>query len=924
MMKLSRQRIPWAAFAASAFLGTLCYAAAPAHLRCENVTGPLGIDRAQPRLSWVMQSDERGAFQRAYRVLVASTSQALSADKGDLWDSGKVRSGSSVQIAYGGFPLESSQRVFWKVRIWDQNDRASPWSSAETWRMGLLQPDDWKGRWITGPANGSSLLFRREFTVKSGLRRAIVHISGLGQYELSANGQKVGDDLLAPGWSEYRKTCLYDTLDVTSQLHAGRNAVGILLGNGMYHIAPDEVRYVKFTQSFGPLKVIAHIRLDYASGASEIIATDSSWHAGPSPVTFNNVFAGEDFDARLVQPGWDQAGFRADEKWTAAVATSGPGGVLRGLSYAAPPIRAIEVLTPAAANPLSPNVTVYDFGQNASIMPRIVIRGDAGTIVRVIPSELLKPDGTVDRTSATQDGVRPAWWQYTLKGDGRESWFPKFFYSGSRYLQVERFAAQEGGPLPRLERIEAVVAHSSSTPVGEFTCSNPLFNRIYRLVRWAQRSNMVSLMTDCPHREKLGWLEQTHLNGPSLRYNFDLAQLFTKSMNDMADSQLENGFVPNIAPEYFVAGEATLTNPMRNSPEWGGAFVMVAWQQYLFNGDIELLRRHYEGMKRYVAFLDSTASNHIVETGLGDWCDIGPKKSWASQLTPGRLTATAFYQHFNWILARFAEVLGKPEEARELDRRAEQIRSAFNHQFFDSTQYQYSTGSQCANAIPLVMNLVEPTNRASVLDALITDVRKRDNGLTTGDVGYRYLLRALADSGHSDVVFAMNNQSDKPGYGYQLEHGATSLTEKWDASITDGFGSQNHFMLGQINEWFFHDLAGIQCDPAGPGFKKILIKPAVVGDLREVRAAFYSVHGRIVSEWRREGKTISLRVVIPANTTATVHVPTADARAVRESGRPALRAPGVRFLGTDAGDASYQVQSGEYMFEAILPAGGSR
>ena len=917
---------------------------------CEQRENPLGVDVAQPRLNWILQSDQRGDTQTAYQILAASNEAILKKDSGDLWDSGKIISGDTIQIPFAGQPLKSSQQVFWKVRVWDVNGKVSAWSPTATWTMGMLDPSAWSAKWISavgaekygvaypaaarsdfngrqafakahpdadkpGEPNFSSMLARREFAVKSGLIRAVIHITGLGQYELSVNGEKIGDAILAPGWTDYHKTVLYDTFDITRQIKKGGNALGLILGNGMYNIQPDYERYVKFLNSFGPLKAIAQLRLEYADGSVETITTDKSWQVSPGPITFDNIFAGEDFDARLVQGGWDKPGFKADSKWTAAEETSGPGGLLKGLSCSAPPIRAIETLKPIAAKILSANVTVYDLGQNVSQMPRITVSGKAGSFVRIIPSELLKPDGTVDRSSCTQDGVRPAWWQYTLKGDGEENWFPKFFYQGCRYFQVELFAANDGGELPKIKKIEGIVIHSSSKPIGRFTCSNTLFNRIYQLVRWAQRSNMMSLMTDCPHREKLGWLEQTHLNGPSLRYNFDMDALLQKTMNDMADAQLGSGFVPNIAPEYFIAGSHDTQNAMRNSPEWGGAFIMVAWQQYQFDGDLALLRRNYENMKRYVAFLGSTSRDHIVTTGLGDWYDIGPKAPWGSQLTPPALTATAFYQHFNWILARTAGLLGKPDEAKQFDALAGDIRVAFNKTFYHSDTHQYATGSQCANALAVVMNLVDETNRAAVIDNIVADVRAK--GLTTGDVGYRYLLRALAENGHSDVIYAMNNQSEKPGYGYQLKMGATSLTEKWDAGV-GSFGSQNHFMLGQINEWFFHDLAGIASDPSAPGFKKIVIHPAIVGDLNWVKAKYDSVHGPISTEWHRDAKTFSLAVCIPANTAATIFIPAQSADEVTEGNGRAATSSGVSFLRMDKGCAVFKIASGKYLFTGVL------
>ncbi len=890
---------------------------------CEQRENPLGVDVPQPRLNWILESSERGDRQTAYQILAASSEAALKKNRGDIWDSGKVISDDTIQIPFAGQPLKSSQQIFWKVRVWDAAGKVSAWSPTASWTMGVLAGGDppssdfgaagWQAKWITAPTNASSILLRREFTVKNGLRRAIVHVCGLGQYELSANGKKVGDDLLAPGWTQYKKTCLYDTLDLTSQLHRGQNAVGLILGNGMYHIGGDKVRYVKFRQSFGPLKAIAQIQLDYADGTSEIIGTDASWPAGASPTTFNDIFAGEDFDARLVQKGWDESGFQMVAKWLPSKETSGPGGTLKGLSCAAPPIRAIEMLQPIAAKVLSTNVIIYDLGQNVSQMPRLTVSGARGSFVRIIPAELLKPDGTVDRASCTQDGVRPAWWQYTLSGDGDEHWFPKFFYQGCRYYQVELQPANGGGSLPKIKKLEGVVVHSSAKPIGEFETSNQLFNRIYQLVRWAQRSNMMSLMTDCPHREKLGWLEETHLNGPSLRYNFDMAALLQKTMNDMADAQLPNGFVPNIAPEFFIASKTNLTDAFRNSPEWGGAFVMVAWQQFQFDGNTALLRRYYEDMKRYVAFLGSTATNHIVTTGLGDWYDLGPKPPWGSQLTPPALTATAFYQHYNWILARTAELLGQPDEAKHFNELAEKICTAFNDKFFNPTTRQYATGSQCANSLAVVMNLVEPTNRAAVLEAIVADVRGRGNALTAGDVGYRYLLRALAENGRSDVIFDMNNQSEKPGYGYQLKMGATSLTEKWDAGVGN-FGSQNHFMLGQINEWFFHDLGGIAIDPAHPGFKNILIRPQPVGDVTWAKCAYNSIPGRIAVEWKSVDGKFSLSVKIPANTTATVFVPTTNLKTLTEGGRSVEKVAGVKLLREEISGAVFQVSSGNYQF----------
>ncbi|MBC7889332.1 MAG: family 78 glycoside hydrolase catalytic domain [Ferruginibacter sp.] len=765
--------------------------------------------------------------------------------------------------------------------------------------------------------NYSSMLLRKEFSVGNGLVRALIHVSGLSEYELTINGEKTGDFLLAPGWTNYLKTILYDTYDITRQLQKGTNAIGIMLGNGMYNIQPDSIRYVKFLNSFGPLKAIAHLRLEYADGSVKIVGTDASWQVSPGPVTYSNMFGGEDFDANLETAGWNKPFFKKDDRWKPALVTISPGGKLKGLSAAALPVKVIETIKPVKVTKLNNNIWIYDCGQNASMMPKISVTGPKGSYVRIIPAELLGKDGFADRRSATQDGARPAWWQYTLSGNGIESWKPKFFYQGARYLQVELFPAKENGQLPRVDSLEDLVVHAASTAIGTFSCDNDLFNRIYELVRWAQRSNMMSLMTDCPHREKMGWLEENHLNGPSLRYNFDMAPLFRKNMNDMVDAQLKNGFVPNIAPEYFIAGSADLTNGFRNSPEWGSSFIIVPWQQYLFSGDISLLERYYDKMKDYVAFLSSTAKNNIIHVGLGDWYDLGPKAPWGSQLTPVPFTATAIFYYDNWILSQVAHILNREEDAKAFKKTADEIRIAFNKEFYKPAIGQYGTGSQTCNAMPLFLNLAETGNRGKLIAAIVADIRKRGNGLTSGDVGYRFLLKALAGEGRSDVIFDMNNQSERPGYGYQLKMGATSLTEKWDAGVGD-FGSQNHFMLGQINEWFFNDLAGIGPDEQGAGFRKIIIKPSVTVNLNWVKAAFASVSGNIISEWRKDKGRLQMNITIPPNTTATVYVPSKKEGGVTESGKAASGSKGVKYIKYYNGHSIYNVQSGSYQFNTDL------
>jgi hypothetical protein len=694
-------------------------------------------------------------------------------------------------------------------------------------------------------------VFKREVVMHKEIREAVVSVCGLGQYELFLNGRKVGDDLLAPGWSNYRKVCLYDTFDVTEQLKSGANELRVMLGNGFFNIPGG--RYVKLQTSFGQPMLTMQMRVRFADGTEQTIVSDDSWKTASGPITFSCVYGGEDYDARL------EARLNEESAWTAATVVDGPGGALTGLSQAAAPIGAIETIKAVKVNKITRNLWVCDFGQNVSYIPRLKVKGVAGASVKMIPAELLGGDG---RISDPMCGGN-AFYTYTLKGAPQgETWFPQFFYRGGRYLQVE-FSAPEGKPLPEITGLESVVVHTKAMPAGDFACSNELFNRIRTLIRWAQRSNLMSVITDCPHREKLGWLEQYHLHGYALRYEWDMAAMYVKGMGDMAQAQLDNGLVPDIAPEYTI-----FDHGFRDSPEWGSSFVVVPWQQYEYTGDTSLLEKYFDGMKRYCDYLQSRSQDLIVSHGLGDWYDIGPNPPGMSQLTPLEVTATAYFFRCADIIWRSATLLGKTEDAEKYGALAGRIRVAFNKRFWNEEKGIFSTGSQCANAVPLVMGIAEPGMRDRALDAIVKDVQAK--GLTAGDVGYHYLLRALYEGGRSDVIYAMNNQSDKPGYGYQLKMGATALTEAWNAETRS---SHNHFMLGHITEWLYAGLGGIKPDPSAPGWKKSIIKPAIVGDLTWVKAHYDSPYGRIVSRWKRNGMNVTMDVTIPANTTATVVTP---------------------------------------------------
>lgn len=882
-------------------------------LKCEYATDPLGVDVAAPRLFWQVASNERGQRQTAWQVRAASTAAQLAAGDADLWDSGKIDGDDTTGLHYAGKPLHSSQQVFWQARAWDAGGQPSAWSEPATWTMGLLpsssanaDASEWQGAWIGAAAKSENLLLRREFVVKPGLRRAVIHVCGLGQYELFFNGTKTGADLLSPGWTNYNRTTLYDTHEVTAQLRVGRNAIGLALGPGMYRVERPPGRFAKFVHSFGELRAIAQLRLEYADGAVEFVVTDSNWRTYDGPLTFSSIYGGEDYDARRLPAGWDRANFD-DHRWAMAVKVDRPTDTLRGETRAAEPLRAIETRAPVSVRSLPGNVVLFDFGQNTSFMPQLGVSGPAGSTVRLVPGEVVDASGNIERGTMGGAHRGSAWWQYTKATDGAESWFPQFYYVGSRYVRAELIPARPGAPLPKIDKLEMVIVHSSAEPVGHFSTSNERLNRIRDLVRWAQCSNMVSILTDCPHREKLGWLEQYHLNGPSIRYEFDVDRIYAKGMWDMAEAQTPEGLIPNIAPEYTVFKGA-----FRAAAEWGAAFILVPWQQYEFTGDAQPLREHYAAMKHYFSHLETRAKNDILSDGLGDWYDYEPGKGKRANLTPPPITATAFFYEDAHTLAQIAGVLGEREDVIHFTQRAGQIRQRYIAEFRQPGTGLYGTGSQASLAIPLAMGLIEPADHAAVVAALVRDVEQKGYA-SAGDIGFRYLLRALAGAGRSDAILRLIDQDEKPGYGYQLKKGATALAESWEASLG---ASQDHFMLGQIIEWFYADLAGIAPDPAGAGFKKIIIRPQPVGDLAWVEAGYRSIHGPIEVKWHREHGEFRLDVAIPANTTATVFVPAKQTGVVRESGEPVANVADVEFLRREGDRDVFKVASGSYHFES--------
>ena len=830
----------------------------------------MAVTEGDIRLGWQMTATTNGESQSAYEITIRENVT----DK-TVYASGKVKSSQS-QLVSAPALKPNRHGYYWQVRVWNDKDEASDLSGKQEIRVvpdkidaewigaitkkdakipegrfsnAVFKKDSFKTKWAdVDTLSTKSIILRKEFSLEGKqVADAVLYVSGMGHYKLSINGTGVGNAEFAPVWSEYDKTVYYNVFDVTQLLATGDNAIGVLLGNGMFNVQRMG-RYSKLQTSFGPPQMLFRMEINYADGTQQIIKSGQDWKYDFSPITFNTIYGGESYDARLEQTGYDRAGFD-DTKWRNAVLTEGPKGRLTvqtvqpvrimehyGIKSWKPiPADSLAAASKATKRDIHPSAFVADMGQNLAGFPEIVVSGKRGQKVTMLVAEKLTPQGACDQR---QTG-RQHYYEYTLKGDGQEVWHPHFSYYGFQYIQVEG-AVLEGQPnpdgLPVLKRLNSCFIYHSAEEVSSFECSNPLFTQTHRLIERAERSNMQSVLSDCPHREKLGWLEQDHLCGPSLLYNYDMTRYAPKVIRDITDTQKPNGMVPTTAPQYISFG-----NLFDDSPEWGSTLVILPFMYYDQYGDSTLITRNYEPMRRYVDYLTSRADNGIVSHGLGDWYDYGPWRAGFSKNTPVPLVATAHYIFDLQLLTRAAEMTGHKADVEKYSALLKDVTDSFNRTFYKPDSCYYGTGSQTSNALPLYLGLTGE-NKQKVMQSLIADIEAHGNRLTTGDVGNRYLFQTLAQNDLNELLYTMLNHSETPGYGFQLRHGATTLTEQWDPRQGS---SWNHFMMGQIDEWLFKTLAGIQNQPGTHGLRHLLITPTLVGDLQYVKASTASLYGKL-------------------------------------------------------------------------------
>ena len=685
-----------------------------------------------------------------------------------------------------------------------------------------------------------SIILRRSFKPWKTIKKAELRICGLGFYELTINNKKVGDAEFAPLWSDYDKSIFYNLYDVTSYLQLGDNEIRVLLGNGFYN--EQGGRYHKLRISFGPPTLKFFLYVIYEDGMRERLLSDENWEWAPSPIVFNSIYGGEDYDARIEPTDWKPV-----------VIQEAPKGLLR--KQIAKPVKIMEQF-PVKKTLRKDSLMVLDMGQNLAGYPEITVSGKCGQYLKITPAETLTPEGLCNQK---QTG-RPHYYTYILKGEGKETWHPRFSYYSYRYLQIE-------GDIKVLKDIKSCFIYNSALRTGEFECSNPLINDTHKLIDRAIRSNWQAVWTDCPAREKLGWLEQDWLNGEALVYNYDAQSMIEQTMQNILDAQHEDGSMPEIAPEY-TQFTGSWAKPLQESPEWGGAIIalpMLYWQHY---GDLSLAREYYEPMKRYINYLASQDSAYILKMGLGDWYDYGPGRAGFSQNTPMPLVATAHYYQWMCYMYVLAKQLGKRDEAYAFNQRAENIRQAFNREFYDAKRKTYGTGSQCSLALPLYLKLVPEKDYQAVLQNLIKDIHAHGDRLTTGDVGNRYLFYTLVKNGHRELLYKMLNHYDVPGYGYQIKKGQTTLTEQWNP---DHGASMNHFMMAHIENLLIPDLLGIQRNG-----DLIEIAPHPVGDLTWCKGSTMSAQGKVSVSWKIKKDKFIMDIDIPEGGFADVYMPYSD------------------------------------------------
>lgn len=886
------------------------------NLRCEYLEDPLAIGVTAPRLSWTLDCDTRAQKQTAYQILVASADEKLRQNVADLWNSGKVPSDRTNQIVYKGKSLKSRMKCCWKVRIWDQDGRVTDYGPPAFWAMGLLKKSDFKARWVGFDLPRQNLpevevgyikthkvklppavCLRKSFNIEKPVSRAVIYASALGIYELHINGLRAGNDYFTPGWTNYKKRLYYNTYDVTAMLRPGKNALGALLADGWYAgylgWKPKRDNYGDKTRFF------AQLYIEYENGTNDVIITNGSWKANVSPILEADLYMGETYDATKELAGWANSDYD-DTSWKPVDVTAHIEAALQPYPGAA--VRQFDEIKPVSVNEPKPGVFVFDMARNFAGFARLKVKGPKGRKITLHFGERLNPDGTVYLTNLRNARAADT---YICKGVGTEIYQPRFTFHGFQYVEVTGYPGT-----PTIDDVTGLALSSDTPLAGAFECSDEMANKLYENIVTTQRANFIDIPTDCPQRdERLGWTGDAQVFVRAATYNNDVAAFFTKWLADLADAQRSDGAYPDVAPRVIADGCGTAA--------WADAGIICPWTIYQVYGDKRVLEKYYDNMADWIDFCKKNSYNLIRPAkGYGDWLSINAETNKA-------VLATAYFAHSTKLMARIARALGRKSDAEKYSRLFEQIKKRFNEKLVadDGT---IKSNTQTVYVLAIKFGLLEPDKSAIAISRLIDRIEKQNGRLSTGFVGTKDLMTTLTDIGRTDVAYKLFGNDTFPSWRFSIKQGATSIWERWDGWTPEkgfhdpGMNSFAHYSFGAVAEWMFETIGGIDTD--GPGFRNIIIKPQPGGNLTWAKASYNSINGPIATSWKLDGDNLTLDVTIPANTTATVYIPTVDVLLVTESGKAAAfdQVPGVDFLRSENGTAVFHIGSGNYGFSSEI------
>ncbi|WP_316784766.1 glycoside hydrolase family 78 protein [Pedobacter frigiditerrae] len=874
----------------------------------EMLVNPMGIDVVKPRFGWNIVSTERNVMQTAYQILVASSAEKLNANEGDLWDSGKVNEQESILVAYKGAELKSRMRCYWKVKVWTNNGQ-SEWSANNSFTMGLLYYKDWPKGWIgfdrafpwdnmKTDSRLSARYYRKEFQSAKQVKYATASIVGLGLYELYINGKKVGNDVLTPTPTDYTKNVKYNTYDVTEHLKSGKNAIGAILGNGRFFAMRQNEKPYKI-KTFGFPKMLMNINIVYTDGTTTNIDTDDSWKGtADGPIRTNNEYDGEEYDATKEFAGWNNVGFD-DSKWLKAEFVQEPTGTIEAQMNEN--IKVMNTLKPVSIKKLSGGRFILDMGQNMVGWLQIKVKGSKGKQIKLRFAESLQDNGelfTANLRNAKNTDL------YTIKGTEQETWEPTFVYRGFRYVELTGYTYQ-----PALADFTGKMIYDNIKTVGTFETSDALTNQIFKNAWWGIAGNYKGIPIDCPQRnERQPWLGDRGAVAFGESFVFDNGRFYTKWLQDIRNSQKEDGAIPDVAPAFWRYYSDNMT--------WPGTILLITEMVYNQTGDVNAVKDNYPAMKKWLSYMKERYMKDYILTkdSYGDWCmppvtiEAGRGKS-ADKKYPSELISTAYYYHFMQLMIQFAKVSGNESDVATFEVLGQKIKEAFNQKYYNEKGY-YGTNVLTDNIIPLYFKMVPEKQVDKVFKNIVYTIEVTNKGhLSNGLVGIQWLMRCLNDYGRPDLAYTVATKKTYPSWGYMIENGATTIWELWNGNTSDPkMNSQNHvMMLGDLLTWYYENLAGIKA--ASPGFKKIVMKPEMIAGLDHVNASYQSVHGLIKSSWKKSAKQFNWTITVPPNTTALVYLPANEGDVVAEQNIKDLK-----LIKNENGRAVYEIGSGDYSF----------